>query len=135
MSATSTTARTSRSPTRRARSSGCSASAATSRHSGFRESGRQIPGFLKKAGFKDITLEKNGLTTIGLDQDERSALFQTYFSFIVEDLMTMASRHPDDEGVKADVEWYREVFDDLEEAFHGDDFFFQVGFMTFTARR
>ena len=103
--------------------------------SGFRESGRQIPGFLKKAGFKDITLEKNGLTTIGLDQDERSALFQTYFSFIVEDLMTMASRHPDDEGVKADVEWYREVFDDLEEAFHGDDFFFQVGFMTFTARR
>lgn len=103
--------------------------------SGFRESGRQIPGFLKKAGYRDIVLEKNGLTTIGLDQDGRSALFQTYFSFIVEDLQTMARRHPDDAGVKEDLDWYQEVFDNLEEAFHGDDFFFQVGFMTFTATR
>lgn len=103
--------------------------------SGFRESGRQIPGFLKKAGYRNILLAKNGLTTIGLTQDERSALFQTYFSFIIEDLQTMAARYPDNASVKADLEWYLDAFDDLEEAFHGDDFFFQLGFMTFTATR
>lgn len=54
---------------------------------------------------------------------------------IVEDLQTMAQRHPDDASVKEDLNWYHDVFDDLEEAFCGDDFFFQVGFMTFSATR
>lgn len=103
--------------------------------SGFRHSGRQVPTLLQRAGFRDVTFERNGLSTVGLDTESRLALFHTYFDFVSEDLETMASRHPDDAAVRADMEWYAQQLPEFEEAFRSDDFFFQLGFMTFSARR
>ena len=103
--------------------------------SGFRHSGRQVPTLLQRAGFRDVTFERNGLSTVGLDTESRLALFHTYFDFVSEDLETMASRHPDDAAVRADMEWYVQQLPEFEEEFRSDDFFFQLGFMTFSARR
>jgi len=103
--------------------------------SGFRESGRQIYTLLNRAGYKKVTLEKAGLSTVGMDYEERSALFDTYFSFIIEDLKIMKERYPDDQRISADYEWYRKSYDDLEEKFQDEAFFFSLGFMIYTAQK
>lgn len=103
--------------------------------SGFRESGRQIYTLLNRAGYKKVELEKQGLSTAGMDYEERSALFDTYFSFILEDLKIMMNRYPDDKRISMDYKWYSDIYDDLEEKFQDDAFFFSLGFMIFTARK
>ena len=103
--------------------------------SGYRQSGRQILPLLRRAGFRNIALEKLCMTTVGMDYEERSALFDVYFSFILEDLKIMVDRYPDDKMLQRDLDWYRDVYDDLEERFHSDDFFFSLGFMLFTAQK
>lgn len=103
--------------------------------SGFRESGRQIYTLLDRAGYKKVNLEKMGLTTVGMDFEERLALFDTYFSFILEDLKIMIERYPDDKKLAADYEWYSKSYDDLEEKFLDQAFFFSLGFMIFIAQK
>ena len=102
---------------------------------GYRHSGRQIYTLLKRSGYRDVRLEKNGLSTINMDFEERSALFDTYFSFILEDLKIMRERYPDDARIKKDLEWYDETYEEMEEQFQDDAFYFTLGFVMFTAKR
>ena len=102
---------------------------------GYRHSGRQIYTFLKRSGYKNVCLEKSGLSTIGMDFDERAALFHTYFSFITEDLKIMNQRYPNNKQILEDLNWYEEVYEDLELSFQEDSFYFNLGFVLFTAQR
>lgn len=102
---------------------------------GFRKSGRQIYTLLSRAGFGSINLEKLGMTTVGMDFDQRAALFDTYFSFILEDMKIMRNRYPDDKRIKLDYDWYTNVYEELEEKFLDKNFFFSIGFVLFTARK
>ena len=102
---------------------------------GFRHSGRQIYTLLRGTGYDDIKLEKAGLTTIGMDYDERSALFDTYFSFILDDSRIMVERYPNNSEYKADYDWYENIYDELEERFQEETFVFSLGFMIYTARK
>ena len=108
---------------------------AKNKTAGYRYSGRQIYTLLKRAGYIDICLEELGLSTIGMDYDERSALFDTYFSFILEDLKITMDNNPDDIEIRNDYEWYRDIYDSLEEQFQDDAFYFNLGFVMFTARK
>ena len=103
--------------------------------SGYRHSGRQVYTLLRHAGYTDVTLERNGLSTVGMDYDARSALFDTYFSFILEDLELSLEKYPDDEEIKEDCLWYRNIYEDLEERFQDDGFYFNLGFVLYTARK
>lgn len=103
--------------------------------SGFRESGRQIYTFLNRAGYKKVKLEKVGLSTVGMDYEQRCALFDTYFSFVLEDVKIMQERYPDDKRISGDCDWYSKVYDELEEKFQDEAFFFSLGFMLFTAQK
>ena len=104
-------------------------------YSGYRQSGRQIYTLLKHAGYTDVSLEKMGLSTIGMDYDERSALFDTYFSFILEDFKLMLERCPADNDIRDIYKWYENVYEDLEETFLKDDFYFNLGFVMYTAKK
>ncbi len=103
--------------------------------SGYRKSGRQIYTLLCRAGYKNIKLEKLGLTTIGMDYDEREAVFETYFSFVLSDLLIMKNRYPNDKRIANDYEWYSKNYEELEEKFHDNNLFFSLGFMLFTAQK
>ncbi len=102
---------------------------------GHRKSGREIYTYLKRCGYKDIVLEKSGLSTIGMDNDERSALFHTYFSFILEDLKIMRERYPNNQDIYNDLKWYESIYDDLEIKFQEESFYFNLGFVLFTAKK
>jgi len=101
--------------------------------SGYRKSGRQIFTFLNKLQLKNIKLEKAGLNTIGMDFNERSALFNIYFPFILEDLEILVDKYPNYAQLREDLEWYSENFNNIEEKFHESDFIFNLGMMLFTA--
>lgn len=103
--------------------------------SGFRHSGRQIFTLLRRAGYQNVCLERAGLSTISMDYEERSALFDVYFSFILEDLKLMAQRYPTDKHIQKELEWYSDFYDDLEQQFQDPAFFFNLGFMLYTAQK
>lgn len=103
--------------------------------SGYRYSGRQVYTLLTRAGYQDVCLEKMGLSTAGMDYDQRSALFDTYFSFIGEDLKIMMERYPGDQQIIEDYKWYNDCYEDLEERFQDESFFFNLGFIMYTAKK
>ena len=47
----------------------------------------------------------------------------------------MRNRYPNDNKIKSDYEWYRDVYEELEEKFLDKNFFFSLGFMLLTARK
>jgi len=106
-----------------------------SRTSGYRNSGRQIYTLLMRSGYRDVKFEKMGISTPGMDYEQRSALFDTYFSFILEELKQYCEAHPDDKRAAKDCEWYDAIYEDLEARFQDDNFFFNLGFVLFTARK
>lgn len=108
---------------------------AASPWSGFRQSGRQVPYLLKKAGFRDVRLVKCGLDTLGMDYDERQALFDTYFSIIRQDYRTLSTTRQNNENYRLAQKWIEQNYDDAEDAFHEENFFFSLGFMLFVAKR
>lgn len=103
--------------------------------SGYRHSGRQMYTLLKHGGYTDICLEQCGLSTIGMDYDEREALFNTYFSFILEDLKIMMERYPGEKEFEENYNWYSKIYDDLEERFQDEAFYFNLGFVLYTAKK
>jgi len=104
-----------------------------SEESGYRRSGRQVYTLLKRAGYKNISLRGQGINTIHMSYEERDALFNTYFSFIPEVVEHMMRKYPENNEIRADYQWLQENYNDLEEQFHTEDFFFQLGIMTYTA--
>lgn len=102
---------------------------------GIRDTGRRIYNVLTNAGFKDITLEKTYLTTIGMNYDEKECFFEFYFKMIYDDLKYCLSLYPDNFELSDAVKWYDESFDELYERFLKDDFVFGLGFMLYTARK
>ncbi|MGM9858846.1 MAG: TIR domain-containing protein [Bacilli bacterium] len=102
---------------------------------GYRHSGREIFTLLKRSGFKKVELEKMGLSTVNMDYEERSALFETYFSFVLEDLKLMHDKYPNDKRISLDFDWYKSKYDSLEQEFQDDNFFFNLGFVLFTAQK
>lgn len=101
--------------------------------SGYRHTGRQVFTLLSRAGFKNVKLDNVLLSTVGMDFEERSALFDIYFSFIMDDLRIMTERYPLDGRIREDFNWYKKSYEDLEEKFQNPDFFFSLGFVLFTA--
>ncbi len=106
-----------------------------SRTSGYRNSGRQIYTLLMRSGYKNVVFEKMGISTPGMDYEQRAALFDTYFSFILEELKIYVNEHPEDNRAAKDLEWYDSVYENLEAKFQDNNFFFNLGFVMFTANR
>lgn len=100
---------------------------------GYRYSGRELFTLLKRSGYKNIRLEKTGLSSVLMDYDEKSAFFDVIFKFIKQGINRAAESHPDDVQICAERRWLAEVYDDLEQEFLSDEFFVLFGFILYTA--
>ena len=103
--------------------------------SGYRLSGREVPYLLKKSGYKDIKLLKCGLDSLGMDYDEKAALFDIYFPFSKAEFATLAERFPDNSIYAENSKWFADNYSYLQNSFMNEDFFFSLGFMLFTATK
>ncbi len=107
----------------------------TDEESGYRYSGRQIYTLLTNAGYNQIKLEKMGINTIGMDFDEKQAMFNIYFDFVLGDLAIMAKKYPNDKTIQDNLKWLSTTFSDLEDKFHENNFVFNLGTMIYTAKK
>lgn len=103
--------------------------------SGNRRCGRSIYSELTRAGYHRVSLEKQGLSTIGLDYEQKENFYNMYFRFILGDAKWMHERYPDDEDIAEDYEWYRSNYDELFEHFMDDDTVCCIGFQLYTAQK
>ena len=99
---------------------------------GYRYSGRELYTLMSRRGYKNITLERCGLSTVGMSYDERSAFFDVIFKFIKQGLTTEAANNASAKII-AEKEWLEEEYDELEEEFLSNEFFMLFGFILFTA--
>ena len=102
---------------------------------GFRFSGRQLLEKLTRAGFKDISFEGSGISTVGMDQDQRSALLSASFGWLGGDLRLRAKNNPDNDEYQQDADWFEETYDEIEERFLDVGFFYHEGYVIYTARK
>lgn len=70
-----------------------------------------------------------------MDFDDREALYDTYFSFVLEDAEIMKNRHPESRIAVDNYEWLKANYEGLEEKFQDPSFLFNVGFMLYTAKK
>lgn len=103
--------------------------------SGNRTNGRQIFSALYDAGYKEIRLERQGLSTVGMSVEEKDALFNMYFPFTLENAGIMMEKYPWNSDCKKDYLWYKQNYDNIHNAFLEPNFVFSLGFMNYTARK
>lgn len=103
--------------------------------SGNRRTGRNIYSYLYKAGFKNISLEKQGLSSDGMSNEKKEALFNMYFPFTLKNAEIMMNKYPWNNDYKKDYLWYNECFNRIHEEFLKPEFIFSLGFITYTAKK
>ena len=103
-------------------------------YSGFRHCGRAINKFFSDTDLNDITLHKLGLSTCGMTRKEREYFFDIYFWFVLDDLQKMHNECPEDKFIKADYEWLRDNYAVMKNTFKKKDFFFNLGFVLYSAK-
>ena len=86
--------------------------------------------YMKMLGYKDIVLERSGLSTVGMNHDQRYAMFMTCFDWLGGDLNLRCQEHPNNDGFRDDRDWFEENVYDFEEQFQDPTFFYQEGFVT-----
>ncbi len=100
---------------------------------GYRYSGRELFSIFKTLKFKEISLEKFGLNNINMDYDDKSAFFDVIFGFIKNGIKNAVKKHPDNEELIVEHEWFMDNLDELEEQFLAIETFVNFGFLTYVA--
>lgn len=101
--------------------------------SGNRRNGRQIYNDLFRAGFTRIKLEKQGLSSLGMNDEQKESFFRMYFPFTLENAKIMSEKNPWNKEYEEDYLWYKDRYDSVHDLFLKPDFIFSLGFMSYTA--
>lgn len=103
--------------------------------SGERKNGRQIYYHLYSAGFQNITLKKNGLSSINMNYDEKDNFFSMYCKFVYEDTIWMYEKYPNDKKAIEHYEWFKTNIESIYDLFMRNDFIFNLGFHIYVAKK
>lgn len=104
--------------------------------SGYRSSGREVFSYLVETGYKNIKLRRKGLDTIDMDEDEKNDYFKVCFSFVRPDLERLIEKNPNNDHWKELLTWVKDNYPKMKDKFvYDDNFFFQMGFMVYTATK
>ena len=103
--------------------------------SGNRHIGREIGGWLTDAGYQKVKCVRRGLSTLGMSNDERLALYETYFGFFMCDAEARVDKNPTDEQALADLGWCCYYLPKIKDTFVMPGFNFTLGFTTYIATK
>lgn len=98
---------------------------------GDRHCGRKVSTYLKAADFRFVRFEKEGLANISLP--DKLALYEMAIPAFLDYMRVRAEQNPDNTKFQAEYAWYADNIGEIRACFDADDFFFCVGFMSFTA--
>lgn len=101
--------------------------------SGNRQNGRQIFHDLIQAGYSNVQLYRQGLSTSNMTNIQKEAIFQMYFPFTLENARIMSEKYPWNTEFKEDYQWYSSIYDEIHQLFAKPEFIFSLGFVSFIA--
>ncbi len=104
------------------------------KYAGRRDFGRKVYTMLKNLDADEVCAVDRIVTTSGMKMKKRKILFDTYFSYVMPEFEDLVKEEPDNEQYTDNLNWLRENYDRLEQAFMNRDFFFVSGFMFFYAK-
>ena len=102
--------------------------------SGYRVGGRETYSLLKKAGMKNIVLEKNGLSTAGMPDDIKGLVYKMYIELVPMVISESIDSDPENMKHRADHEWIQDNMDILDKTFFSEGFLMNIGLMVYSAR-
>ena len=102
---------------------------------GERKNGRQIYTNLVRAGYKNISLEKQGFSSIGLSDDDKESLFNLYCKFVLDDIEVLHEKEPNNATFAEEYEWYNQNYKKIFEHFMMNEFVFSIGFQIYLAKK
>ncbi len=104
-----------------------------SKYSGSRNSGRQVCKLLSEIDMDHIQLHKTGISTVGMNRKRREEFFDIYFWFILDDLRKMHQEEPNNTMISENLDWMEEKYKEMKLVFKNKNFYFNLGFMLFSA--
>lgn len=110
---------------------------AETKYSGYRKSGRQVFNLLHDVGIRNAALHKIGLSTVGMNREERGKFFDIYFWLILDDLRKMCreAETAQDPLINSHLTWLDSNYQKMRFAFKKMDFFFTLGFMLYSGKK
>ena len=102
--------------------------------SGYRFSGREVPGILSRAGITNYKLIKSGIDTTCLDDEKKEALFHTIFDFILNSLNKEKEEKTISKEKEGQLLSLQKSYDRILSIFFEKDFFLHFGFMFYVAK-
>lgn len=103
--------------------------------SGNRHTGRNIGQWLTAGGYKNVRCVRKGLSSMGMSNDEKLALYETYFGFFMPDAEARVEEDPDNEKALADLGWCHYYLPKIKDIFLMPGFTFTLGFTTYIATK
>ena len=79
--------------------------------------------------------EMCGLSTVGMNDDERMALYHTYFDFQIPDAYTCLEAAPNDAATLQRFGWWVYNIPLIEDLFRRNEVEFTLGFVVYTAEK
>lgn len=101
--------------------------------SGNRRTGRSVYHDLSDSGYSNIRLVRQGLSSIGMNDEQKEGLFQMYFPFTLKNAQIMHEKYAWNVEYKEDYLWYKKIYDSLHMEFMKPNFVFSLGFQIYTA--
>lgn len=100
-----------------------------------RNGGRNIAGWLRRSGFKNVIKEACGFSAINMDYNEKCALFHRYFEIQQIKAHKRVENDPSDKQALQNLGWWTFYLPKMKEKFLQQDFEFTLGSMIFTAEK
>jgi len=101
--------------------------------SGNRRTGRSVYHDLVDSGYSNIKLARQGLSSIGMSDEQKEGLFQMYFPFTLKNAQIMHEKYAWNVEYEEDYVWYKNIFESLHMEFMKPNFVFSLGFQIYTA--
>lgn len=103
--------------------------------SGNRHVGRLIGDWLKETGYSKVQCVRRGLSSSGMTDEEKMALYDTYFGFFEEDARAAVEKTHGSEQSLADLGWCAAYLPKIKDLFLVPGFVFTLGFTTWIATK
>lgn len=103
--------------------------------SGNRHVGRLIGDWLTSAGYSSVQCVRRGISSDGMTDDEKLALYDTYFGFFQEDALGQVEKTHGSEQSLSDLGWCVAYLPKIKDLFLMPGFVFTLGFITWVATK
>ena len=105
------------------------------RDSGNRNVGREIPNWLKRYGYRNVNCIMRGLTSRGMNAEQKQALWDTYYGFFTEDTLQECEYTNGSKQSLLNLGWCNYYLPKMHEIFMMPSFEFTLGFCVYTATK